>query len=102
MGVCRHAIERRKRRSEETNMRDDAGRAWVWVWVWVLVKGVEQAEGAEGEKRSGGRGRTWWRMRREDEGGKGGVASRGGTVEVRVRVRKEGTRLYNNGDDRTS
>lgn len=75
-------------------MRDDAGRAWARVRDRVRVKGVV-AEGAAGEKRSGGRGRTWWRMRREDEGGKGVVASRGGTV------RKEGTRLYNSGDDRT-
>ncbi len=89
IGVCRHALERR---SVDTNMRDDAGRAWVRVREWVRVKGAE-AEGVEGEKRSGGRSRTWRRMRREDEGGR----------EEWVRgTEREGTRLYNSDDDTTA
>ena len=55
-------------------------------------------EGVEGEKRSGGRCRTLWRMRREDKGEGGTGVGRG----ERVRKWKEGTRLYNKDDDRTS
>jgi len=95
IGVCLHALERRERRSEETNMRD-AGRAKEWVREWVWVKGAE-GEDTEGEKRSGGRGRTWRRMRREEEGGRGWE-----WVRVVVRMRKKSTRLYKSDDDRAA